>query len=148
MSSRFVLCIFLRLLSLHLCTAITNQRQITLSAPEPEFFTDYPLENIDLAYKEDETLSNKQICENFQEIYTAFGDQTFESYRNCNQKYLLLGEDHSVIKADKPACFLNLIPVFCEFDIQNNPEALFSNDLSKFVTRNIKTCLAVYTYIN
>ena len=143
MFSRSILYILPYFFYLCLCVSLKNQRKITLSAPEPEFFTDYPVEEIDLVYEEDEILTNKQICINLQEIYTAFGTQTFESYRNCNEKYFLLGEDHSVIQADQPECFMNLLPVFCQFDIYNNLDALFSNDLTEFIVGIIKSCLNV-----
>jgi hypothetical protein len=87
--------------------------------------------------------TNSEICEGLVDFLRVFGTDAVSSYSTCQDQYILLGEQNSLIKEDQPACFLNLVPALCQYRIDTDVNDPHPSDLRYFVTKTIQNCIKV-----
>ena len=87
--------------------------------------------------------ANKDICNNLFEYLLVFGPNAIHKYGDCDEKYLLLGENNSLIQKDQPECFLSLIPALCQYQVQKNVSLPYPDDIRYFMTKTISRCIKV-----
>ena len=122
-----------------------SRRQSTI-----DFFSDGPDTdniddnvNIESQHLDNGGLDNPTICQNLLETLQTFGSDSLNQYAGCNSKYILLGQNNSLVQAEGPTCFTNLLPVFCRYEIDDQPSSPYSNTFLKFIVQTISRCLEV-----
>lgn len=127
--------------------SLRHMSQTNLNHYDNELYTFFAGEVYD-SYKDDETLSNSQLCSNIIEEIVDFGKESLDIYKSCDEIYYLLGEKHPLIEGERPKCFVNLANAFCNYEIVQHMDHPHPNDLREFITETISGCLKVLFMFN
>lgn len=143
MKAHIFFIILLQLTQLALSNRDRTDNQYVIEPISNDLYT-YEAGDVYQFFTDEDVRTNDQICNNIIQDLVYFGKDAFDLYRDCDQKYVMLGSNHPLIEGERPGCFLNLYRSYCNYEIELHEDTPHSNDLREFITVTLSGCLRVY----